>query len=110
MSNTVQQKYRAALDLLWGEAGTWAHDTFMALNATYFGNEVPYRGVVWGLTPHGHLLGHTHRGGRFPGRITLHPALLDPRSDAWSKSGLLGEGYAGDVLLHEMMHALLISR
>jgi hypothetical protein len=100
-------EYRKAQRILWDDAGSWAADTFAELNRDYFGGQVPARGIAWGLTPHGHALGYT---APLSGRITLHPALLDPRSDAWGVSEYLGEGYARDVLLHEMVHALLIDR
>ena len=99
-------EYRQAQQILWGEAGTWAHDTLTELNADFFTNEIPHRGIAWGLTPHGSRLGHTDHNGR----ITLHPALLDPHSDAWRIEKYLGEGYARDVLLHEMIHALFRAR
>jgi hypothetical protein len=92
--------------VLWGAAGTWAHDTFCKLNELYFEDQVSHAGIVWGLTPHGHTFGHTHTNGR----IALHPALLDPHSDAWKIERFVGEPYARDVLLHEMIHALLFSR
>lgn len=93
---------------LWGEAGQWAADTFTQLNKDLFSSEVPFNGIVWGLTPHGHHLGHTWQSS---GRITLHPSLLSPSSlDPWQTGGLLGEAYARDVLLHEMIHALLFGR
>ena len=98
--------YREAMIVLWRDAGAWAHDTFDELNTHYFDGEIPQRGVVWGLTPHGGALAHCHSSGR----ITLHPALLDPRSDAWKIKRYLGEAYARDVLLHEMIHALLFAR
>jgi hypothetical protein len=98
--------FRQAQELLWGKAGVWAYDIFEELNEEYFADEVPMRGIAWGLTPHGGHLGHCQQSGR----ITLHPALLDPRSDAWRLERYLGEGYARDVLLHEMIHALLFER
>jgi len=98
--------YRRAQEVLWGEAGLWAHDTFAQLNAVHFGGEISHSGIVWGLTPHGARLGHC----RHDGRITLHPALLDPKSDAWGIEPYLGEAYARDVVLHEMIHALLFQR
>jgi hypothetical protein len=70
----------AALENLWGDAGTWAADTWTRLNATHFDGQLRYHGIVWGLTPHGGRLGHTSR----TDRITLHPALLDPQGeDPW---------------------------
>jgi hypothetical protein len=101
---TITQPDRAALENLWGDAGIWAADTWTRLNATHFDGRARYHGVVWGLTPHGHHLGHTSNPG---GRITLHPALLDPQTDAWKIRDRLGTRFAADVLLHEMIHALL---
>jgi SprT-like family len=103
MSN---RDYRLAQQILWGDAGAWAHDTFTELNAKYFADEIPPSGIVWGLTAHGARLGHCH----CDGRITLHPALLDPKSNAWGIEPYLGEAYAADVVLHEMIHALLFHR
>jgi len=103
----IPATYRAAQVILWGPAGAWAHDTFSELNAQYFANAIPHAGIAWGLTPHGHLLGYTHR---IDGRITLHSALLDPHSNAWGMWSRLGERCARDVLLHEMIHAFLLSR
>ena len=55
-------------------------------------------------------LGHTSP----TGRITLHPALLDPQSDdPWHieeqsiNTAQLGASFATDVLLHEMLHVTL---
>lgn len=104
--NTNGDRYRQAQEILWGEPGAWAHDTFDELNGRYFADEIPHAGIAWGLTPHGGRLGHT----RCTGRITLHPALLDPHSDAWRIEPYLGEAYARDVLLHEMIHAYLFAR
>ena len=39
----------------------------------------------------------------------MHPALLDPRGDAWRISDQLGMRYAEDVLLHEMVHVTLFA-
>jgi hypothetical protein len=96
---------RAALENLWGDAGTWAADTWTALNTEHFDGRVRYHGIVWGLTPHGRNLGYTSN----PRRITLHPALLDPRGDAWAISSQLGTRHAADVLLHEMVHVALFA-
>ena len=105
----IETTDRAALIALWDDAGRWTADTFERLNADYFGGEVPYRGIVWGLTPHGGCLGHCSCSGR----ITLHPALLNPRDarHVWNVPvEILGEAYAEDCLTHEMIHALFRSR
>ena len=98
---------RHALEQLWADAGTWIADTWTRLNAQCFDDAVPYAGVVWGLTPHGRNLGHCSP----TGRITLHPALLNPQSNAWgTPKAIYGERYAADVLVHEMVHALFRAR
>jgi hypothetical protein len=90
----------AALANLWGQAGVWASNTWTRLNAEHFDGKLKYHGIVWGLTPHGHAYGHTSPAGR----VTLHPALLNPRGDAWQQREQLGTLFAADVLLHEMCH------
>lgn len=107
MGNRRRADYRKAQEILWGDAGLWAYDAFVELNDRYFGGEISCRGIAWGLTPYGSRLGHTAPNGR----ITLHPALLDPKSDAWgTERAMFGERYARDVLLHEMIHVLLFGR
>jgi hypothetical protein len=106
-TTTITRPDRAALENLWGEAGTWVADTWTRLNAEHFDGSLRYHGVVWGLTPHGGRLGHPSNPG---GRITLHPALLDPRSDAWHIRDRLGMRCAEDRVLHEMIHVVLLAR
>lgn len=103
---TITKSDRAALENLWGEAGEWIADTWTALNDKHFGGRLKYGGIVWGLTPHGRSLGHTSPAGR----ITLHPALLDPAgSDPWNAGHRLGACYAEHVLLHEMIHVKMFA-
>jgi hypothetical protein len=102
-TTTITRPDRAALENLWGNAGTWVVDTWTRLNATHFAGKLRYHGIVWGLTPHGHAYGHTSP----TRRITLHPALLNPRGDAWEIREQLGTLFAADVLLHEMCHVEL---
>jgi len=106
-TTTITKADRAALENLWGTAGTWIADTWTRLNADYFDGAAKYHGVVWGLTPHGSRLGHTYVE---TGRITLHPALLNPQGNAWERGEELGALYAEHVLLHEMIHAILSDR
>jgi hypothetical protein len=111
-TTTITKADRAALENLWGDAGTWAADTWTHHNTDHFDGQLRYHGIVYGLTPHGGRLGHTYSSGR----ITLHPALLDPQSfDPWllkeATDGIevLGAAHAADVLLHEMVHVALFA-
>jgi hypothetical protein len=108
---TITKADRAALENLWGKAGAWTADTWSELNAQCFAKKLRYRGIVWGLTPHGGRLGHTSS----QGRITLHPALLHPAeaidedAKVWGRSVReMGTAFAADVLVHEMVHAWLV--
>jgi hypothetical protein len=103
-TTTITKADRGALENLWNSAGGWIADTWTRLNNDHFDGQAKYHGVVWGLTPHGGRLGHTYSSN---GRITLHPALLDPQSDAWDIGDQLGAKFAEHVLLHEMIHAYL---
>ena len=106
-TSTITKADRAALENLWGAAGSWIADTWTALNHKHFDGKLHYHGVVWGLTPHGRSCGYTSP----TGRITLHPALLDPSgADPWTLGDRLGGRYAEHALLHEMIHVLLIQR
>jgi hypothetical protein len=106
-TTTITRADRAALENLWADAGAWAADSWSKLNEQCFDGKLRYRGVVFGLTKHGGALGHTSPSGR----ITLHPALLDPQDwdddgRVWKAISLdqLGDRYAADVLVHEMIH------
>ena len=101
---------RAALENLWGQAGIWAADTWSQFNAQCFGGGLYYCGVVWATTPERTLARTSPHG-----RITLHPALLDPVNwaDLWGRVWRcpvekLGAAYAADTLVHEMAHAWLL--
>ncbi len=92
---------RTAALTLFGELGAWAYDTWIEHNACYFDGRLTPGPILWGLTPHGHALGFYDRGRN---AITLHPSLIRPGASAWGIGALLGERYAADVLLHEMIH------
>jgi hypothetical protein len=91
----------------YGDKGVWAYDCFEALNATFFGGTLPWPCILWGLTAHGGCLGQTcSRNARAP-VIVLHPSTLKGtgRRPPWGLPRLwLGQAYALDVLLHELMH------
>jgi hypothetical protein len=89
-----------------GPRGLWAYDLFDAVNAAYFGGELPQPQIRWAITPHGGCLGLTHWGDT-PPVITLHPSLLGgtEKPNPWGVDpAWLGESYAFDVLLHEAIH------
>lgn len=100
--------FRAAQTTLWGQAGAWAFDTWSDLNAGYFDGELKYVGIVWGLTPRGARPAHTAPSGR----ITLHPALVEPASpEPWDRPrAQLTDRFARDVLLHELIHQALYAK
>jgi hypothetical protein len=98
---------REAQNALWGQAGAWAYDTWHQHNAALFSGELEYAGIVWGLTPHGALLGHTSPSGR----VTLHPSLVDPSGErpwGWPAKRFT-DRLASDVLAHELIHARLFA-
>jgi hypothetical protein len=111
-STTLSRADRAALENLWTDAGAWVAETWAQLNRQCFDGKLRYQGVVFGLTPHANHLGHTYLSGvGIPaGRITLHSSLLDPRSaTVWGMSASeMGDRFASDVLLHEMIHAWIL--
>jgi hypothetical protein len=93
---------RQAGAAFFGELGAWAFDAFDELNTLCFGGRLQPRPILWGLTPHGRALGfYSPRDGH----ITLHTSLIRPSGNAWRMRSLLGEQFARDVLVHEMVHA-----
>jgi hypothetical protein len=98
----VTPELRRAGAAFFGKLGTWAFDTFDELNALCFDGCLKPRPILWGLTPHGYALGFYSSG---DGHITLHTSLIRPSGNAWGKRSLLGERFARDVLVHEMVHA-----
>jgi hypothetical protein len=92
--------FRDAADVFWPRYGAWAYDTWARLNAECFGGRLAPIPILWGLTPHGGTLGYCSVHA-----ITLHPSLVNPRTaNPWYCGSKLGERYAADVLLHEMVH------
>lgn len=95
---------KAAARITYGEyLGAWIYDTWQAYNEAYFSGTLEPGALEFGLTPHGHALGHYNPN---LGRITLHLSLIKPKSARpWSiDKKYLGEKFAADVLLHEMIH------
>lgn len=87
--------------------GAWLFDTWHAHNVTYFSGALDVIPIIWGLTPHGHTLGHFSLD---IVRITLHTSLLQPKDRAWGIARILGPKFASDVMLHEMIHQAIHQR
>ena len=103
VESSTASDYRAAQSLLWGSVGAWGFDAYASLNRRYFADGLPAWGVLWGLTPQNSLSCTDSQG-----RITLSPALLDPQDPYWRRGQpYRAEGFALDVLVHEMIHSLL---
>jgi len=85
------------------DLGTWLYDTWANHNQACFDGRLTPCGIVWGITAHGGSLGHYSWALNV---ITLHTNLIMHREklDPWGIGGKLGERYASDVLLHEMIH------
>jgi len=90
-----------ASQIIFPAFGPWAYDTWKAHNKKYFNGENKIGGIQWGLTPMGGCLGYYSS---LDNTIVLHHSLLAPKSNAWNALPKLGERYAADVLLHEMIH------
>lgn len=71
------------------------------MNEMYFGRQMRPVGIQFGLTEFGREAG-SWRGRE--GMITLHRSLVGPAGDPWTEAEKLGERYARDVLLHQMVH------
>jgi hypothetical protein len=101
MPTTDFKTLAAAAEIIHPRVGGWAYHTWRALNEQLWDGELPLCGIQWGLTPHGRALGYWagHQN-----TITLHQSLIEPQGDAWGIAHKLGERYAADVLLHEMIH------
>lgn len=100
--------YRLAARAFWPGHADLIYDAFEQINRLCFAGDVPMRGIVVGLTPHGGALGQTS----LDGRITLHPSLIEPKSsNPWRiPAASCNAALLADVLVHEMIHAALIDR
>jgi len=89
--------------------GEFAYQAWEFVNATYFGAELPWPLITWGLTAHGGCLGYTASAAdrSRPPRIQLHPSLLGgtEKENPWGISpGMLGAAFAFDTIVHEAIH------
>lgn len=99
---------KRAARILWPNWGPWSYETWERLNGELFANALTPCGILFGLTPHGASLGYFRPEDK---TITLHVSLLDPSQPSpWGMGHVLGERYAADVLLHEMVHQRLHQR
>ena len=90
-----------AAEIIHPRVGRWTYETWAELNENLWDGELPICGIQWGLTPHGSAHG-LWSGSQ--NTITLHKSLIEPKGNAWGIAHKMGERYAADVLLHEMMH------
>lgn len=92
---TRTTSYRDAAQVLWGEAGTYCHDSYQRQRHLFpeLPDELP---IVIGITAYGKCLGATETTWTHGPRITI-------------ASNLFGRGRAlvDDVMTHEMLHAWL---
>jgi hypothetical protein len=87
--------YRDAAEVLWGEAGAFAHDAYTRNLHLYPGlpAELP---IVCGLTAYGACVGMTRLGWRAGPRISLFSPLFSA-----------GHRRVEDTVIHEMLHGWL---
>jgi SprT-like family len=90
--------YCSAAVLLFGEPVSWLYDEFQRHNAHYFGGALQPIPIVVGLSAYGGCLGLTRLAGEWGDapRITIATQYLKR-----------GRNETSDILLHEMIHALL---
>jgi hypothetical protein len=106
MAMWTHADYQEAATRLWGPAGTYATTEFERLNQELFASELPPLPIVIGLAPYGHCIGMT-----MPGRWLESPRISLP-PEIFNGSARLdgGELLVTDVLIHEMVHAVLMLR
>lgn len=102
---TTHADYRAAAALLWGPAGDFAAAEFARLNREHFAGSVPPLPIVIGLSAYGHCLGATRPDWHPVPRISLTPEIF-----TGSERTPGGTLTVPDVLVHEMVHAVLMLR
>src|ERR1022692_3228655 len=102
---STYRDYAQAAALLWGPAGEFAAAEFGRLNHEHFAGSVPPLPIVIGLTAFGHCIGLTRGGWQDAPRITLAPEIFT--GNRRSPGGTLA---VSDVLLHEILHAVLMLR
>jgi hypothetical protein len=99
------EDYRRAAALLWGPAGDFAAAEVERLNREHFAGAAPPLPVIVSLTAWGRCIGLTRGGWLEAPRITLSPEVFN--GNARSPGGSL---MVSDVLLHELVHAVLLLR
>jgi hypothetical protein len=109
-------KYRTAAETLWGPAGAYAVDAFARLNEEHFDNEIKPVPIVIGITAYGRCVGLT-RSTTEAGkpRITIAsnafaPVAINPAGRKTTAPPPYGPQMVDDVMVHEMIHALLVQR
>jgi hypothetical protein len=88
--------YRDAAEAIWGEAGTFAHDSYDELRELLYPELPDQVPIAIGITAYGHCVGLTHANWEYGPRISLF-------SSAFRRGGR----YVFDIVAHEMLHAWL---
>lgn len=88
--------YRVAAEVLWGEAGAYAHDAYDRIRAELYPGLPGQLPIVIGITAYGHCHGLTRSAWRHGPRISL-------ASTAFGR----GARWVDDILTHEMLHVHL---
>lgn len=88
--------YRDAAEILWGEAGAYAHDAYTRLQARHYPELPATLPIVIGLTAYGRCLGLTRPSWEHGPRISIFSSVFKQGTRA-----------VDDLLTHEMLHAWL---
>ena len=107
MRPLTYREYRDAAALLWGEAGEYAAAELARLNREHFAGSVPPLPVIIGLTAYGRCIGATLHPGAWleSPRITLASEIFNGSARCRG-----GRRQVSDVLVHELVHAVLMLR
>ena len=107
MSVSPAVAFRRSVTAVYGNRGAWLYAAFDAINAAWFGGELPTPLITLELTPHGACLGWTQAKLTESPRIAIHPSVFGgtEKENPWRvPAECLGPAFAFDVLLHELMH------
>ncbi|MFH2219911.1 MAG: hypothetical protein ABII68_09670 [Pseudomonadota bacterium] len=103
----VFSELRSSGEKRFGEIGAWTYDEWMSLNETCFDGKIVAGPIFWGKTPDDRSIGYYSWKENL---IFLHKTLVRPPYPTpfpkWDICNL-NKKFAGDVLLHEMIHQMI---